>query len=98
MRLLVPIRHGIIKRYFDKYKMQKKKREEIIAACEESENQIREVLGDKEYVHFTEAIPEIGQFLKEISKKETIKVEEKQAREGTKIAKLVNMDSFKWFI
>jgi len=50
--LIVPIRLGIIKRYFDKYKYQKKKRDEIIAALEESEEQIREVLGDKEYVHY----------------------------------------------
>lgn len=37
VKMLVPIRLGIIKRYFDKYKLQKKKREEILAACAESE-------------------------------------------------------------
>lgn len=48
----------MIKRYFDKFKMQKKSREEILAAAEDSEDFIRKMMG-KEYVHFTEAIPEI---------------------------------------
>jgi ribosome-binding factor A len=94
MRLIVPIRLGIIKRYFDKYKYQKKKRDEIIAALEESEEQIREVLGDKEYVHYSEAIPEIGQFLNEVREKEARLLEEKQKKEGTKIAEFVDLKSF----
>jgi len=32
---------------------------------------MEQILGD-DYVHFTEAIPEIGEFLNELSKKEAI--------------------------
>jgi len=42
--------------------MQKKSREEILAAAEDSEDFIKRMMG-KEYVHFAEAIPEIKQFL-----------------------------------
>jgi len=45
--------------------MQKRSREEILTAAEESEDFIRKMMG-KEYVHFTEAIPEIKQFLLEL--------------------------------
>lgn len=91
----MPIRNGIIKRYFDKYKLQKKKREEILAAVSESEAQMEQILGD-EYVHFTEAIPEIGQFLSELATKEAVQLEAKQKREGTKIAEMVNLKTFIW--
>lgn len=89
----MPIRNGIIKRYFDKYKLQKKKREEILAAVSESEAQMEQILGD-EYVHFTEAIPEIGQFLSELATKEAVQLEAKQKREGTTIAEMVNLKTF----
>ena len=59
---MIPIRLGTIKRYFDKFKMQKKSREEILAAAEDSEDFIKRMMG-KEYFHFTEVIPEIKQFL-----------------------------------
>lgn len=65
LKQLIPIRNATIKRYFDKYKLQKKKREEIFAAVEASEDFIKGVLGD-EYVHYTEAIPEIGEFIREL--------------------------------
>jgi|LauGreDrversion4_2_1035121.scaffolds.fasta_scaffold481660_1 hypothetical protein len=42
--------------------MQKRKREEILAAAEESESFIKGMLG-REYVHFTDAVPEIKEFL-----------------------------------
>lgn len=59
MRRLVPIRLGIIKRYFDKYKFQKNKRQEILEAIEESEQQLEEILGE-EHVPFAKACPEVG--------------------------------------
>lgn len=93
MRALIPMRHGVIKRYFDKYKMQKSKRTEILAAAEESEAFIKNIMG-KEYVHFVDAIPEIKEFMQEHEKKESVKLEDKQSREGTKIAKLVDLKSF----
>ena len=64
--------------------MQKKSREEILAAAEESEDFIRRMMG-KEYVHFTEAIPEIKQFLIELEKKESQIMEDKAAKMGAKI-------------
>jgi hypothetical protein len=74
MRILIPMRHNVIKRYFEKYKMQKKKREDILKSVEESELFIKTLMGS-EYVHFSEAIPEIKEFLMEHEKKETLKLE-----------------------
>jgi hypothetical protein len=34
----MPIRHGVIRRYFDKFKYQKKKREMLFKLLEESES------------------------------------------------------------
>jgi glycerol-3-phosphate O-acyltransferase len=82
----------VIKRYFDKFKMQKKSREEILAAAEDSEDFVKRMMG-KEYVHFTEAIPEIKQFLIELEKKESEKKEEKAAKMGAKLGQLVNVQS-----
>ena len=70
LKNLIPIRNSVIKRYFDKFKMQKRRREEILAAAEESESFIKGMLG-REYVHFTDAIPEIKQFVLELEKKES---------------------------
>jgi glycerol-3-phosphate O-acyltransferase len=72
--------------------MQKKSREEILAAAEDSEDFIKRMMG-KEYVHFTEAIPEIKQFLIELEKKESEKKEEKAAKMGAKLGQLVNVQS-----
>ena len=44
LEALVPIRIGIIKRYWEKNKMQKRKRDEILAAAEESEAFMKEIL------------------------------------------------------
>ena len=66
-----PIRHGVIKRYFDKYKYQKKKRDEILAAVETSEAYSKEVLGP-DYVHFRVALPYIDLFLAELEAKEKL--------------------------
>lgn len=37
LKALMPMRNGIIRRYFEKYKYQKKKRESILASALESE-------------------------------------------------------------
>jgi len=93
VRQLLPIRNATLKRYFDKFKMQKKKRDEFMEAALESEKEIELVMGD-DYVHFMDVYPEIRQFMEEHESKEAIKLEAKQAREGTKIANLVDLKSF----
>ena len=65
MRVLIPVRHATIKRFFDKYKYNRRARETILAEAEESEGFIKRLMGD-EYVHFIEAIPEIKEFLTEL--------------------------------
>jgi hypothetical protein len=45
LQLLVPIRLSTIRRYFNKYKYQKGKREEILAAVEATEPVLKEGLG-----------------------------------------------------
>jgi len=72
--------------------MQKKSREEILAAAEASEDFIKTMMG-KEYVHFTEGIPEIKQFLLELEKKESQKNEEKAAKIGAKLGQIVDVQS-----
>jgi len=47
LKALIPMRNGIIRRYFEKYKYQKKKREAILAAALESEEFIAKLQGDK---------------------------------------------------
>ena len=46
LKALIPMRNGIIRRYFEKYKYQKKKREAILAAALESEEFIAKLQGD----------------------------------------------------
>jgi DNA-binding transcriptional regulator WhiA len=67
----MPIRHGVIRKYFDKFKYQKKKREMLFKLLEESESQAKEILKE-DYVHYLDAIPEINQFLVEIEAKEKL--------------------------
>lgn len=71
MRAIQPIRQAVILKYFRKYKWQKAKREEILAAIEHSEEYSKEILGD-EYVHFMDAIPEIKTFLAEMEVREKL--------------------------
>jgi hypothetical protein len=65
LKLLVPVRHATIKRYFDKFKMQKSKRDDIIAAVEATEPFFEKHLGP-DYEHYQDAIPEIRNFLDEL--------------------------------
>lgn len=78
MTALQPIRHGVIKKFFQRFKYQRKKREYLLQLIEESEEVTKEILGE-DYVHFIEAIPEIKQFLQEVKDKEiTTGVQEKK--------------------
>lgn len=73
MLALQPVRHAMFKKYFDKYKYQKKKRELLLEFIAESEEQAEEILSPSgEFVPFTEAIPEIKNFLAEIDAREKL--------------------------
>lgn len=75
-----PLRHGMIKRYFDKFKWQKKKRELLLEILKESEEQVAEILSPTgEFVPYQEAIPEIKQFLAEVEAREKISAEKREA-------------------
>ena len=72
MMQMQPVRHGVLKRYFDKYKYQKRKREDMLATFEQSEKFAKQVLGD-DYVHYLDAMPEMKQKLMEIEAKEKLR-------------------------
>jgi hypothetical protein len=78
MRNLLPLRRGIIRRYFHKFKYQKSKREEILAAAMETEPWLEEFMRD-EYVPLLDQMPEVKKFLHEIEKKEAQKLAEMTA-------------------
>jgi len=65
--VLQKMRHGVIKRYFDKYKYRKNHRNEIIQAAEETENAFRETLKE-DFVHLFDAYPEIREFLEQVNR------------------------------
>ena len=78
MLAIQPIRHGMIKKYFDKFKFQKKKRELLLQILEESEEHAAEILAPSgEFVPYYEAIPEIKSFLAEIEAKEKLVLAQK---------------------
>lgn len=63
----------MIKKYFDKFKYQRKKRELLFQLLEESEEHAAEILSPSgEFVPYYEAIPEIKTFLAEIEAKEKL--------------------------
>lgn len=71
MLQIQPIRHGVIRKYFQKFKWQRKKRELLFQILEESEEQVAEILGPtNEFVPYMEAIPEIRTFLAEVESRE----------------------------
>ena len=72
MKKLQTLRHGVIKRYFDKFKYKKNHRNEILQAAEASEDFLVEVLRD-EYVHYLDGVPEIREFLEQVRRDELIK-------------------------
>lgn len=79
MRMMQPIRHGLIRRFLDKVKWQKRKRENLLAHIETTENVPKEILGE-EYVHFLDAMPDYKLFLEEVRVKEAIRAKEKEER------------------
>jgi large subunit ribosomal protein L28 len=73
MLAIQPLRHGMIKRYFDKFKWQKKKRDLLLEIVDESEEQAADILGPSgEFVPYREAIPEIKTFLAEVEAREKL--------------------------
>ena len=68
-----PVRHGLFKKYFDKFKFNKKKREMLLQFIKDSEEQVEDILGPSgEFVTFTDAIPEIKTFLAEVEAREKL--------------------------
>ena len=67
MQQLCKVRHGIIKRYFDKHKYKRSYRNEIIEVAEQTELEIAEIMGDK-HVHFMDVYPEIREFMDQANK------------------------------
>lgn len=80
MKLMQPIRHGIIRRYLEKYKWQKKKREDILRSVEATEESPKEILGE-DYIHFLDAMPDIKQFLAELEEKDRLNAMNKKPEE-----------------
>jgi hypothetical protein len=73
MLAMQPVRHGLFKKYFDKYKFNKKKREMLLQYIKDSEEQVEDILAPSgEFVPFTEAIPEIKTFLAEVEAREKL--------------------------
>jgi|LauGreDrversion4_2_1035121.scaffolds.fasta_scaffold395686_3 hypothetical protein len=73
MLAIQPIRHSTIKKYFDKFKYQRKKRELLLELLKESEEQAEQILGPTgEFVPYLDALPEIKTFLAEIEAKEKL--------------------------
>lgn len=59
----------MIRRYFNKYKWQRKKRDEILAMAEDAEEFTKEVLRE-DYVHFLDAMPDVKEFLEKMKQKD----------------------------
>lgn len=79
MKTIQPLRHGVIKKFFNKFKYSKRNRELLFKVIEASEEQAKDILAD-EYVHFMDAIPEIRQFLAELEAKELLMTPEERAK------------------
>jgi hypothetical protein len=89
-----PIRHGVIKRYYDKVKYMKAKREELLALVEDSDEAFKAVLGD-DYVKFTDAFPGVNEFLAELEVKERhypIKIDSQKDIMGDEEEKEVDLE------
>lgn len=80
---LCKLRHGVIKRYFEKNKYKRTNRNEIIQAAEESEEAIKAILG-KRHVHFMDANPEIREFMAQVNKDQEVKEDDKVQKRGMK--------------
>ncbi len=60
---LQPVRNGVIKRYFDKFKYRKLDRDALMELVAETDEPFAKILGE-EYLHFTDAFPETKDFIK----------------------------------
>ncbi len=83
MKTLAKLRHGVIKRYFEKHKYRRNHRNEIIEAAEETEEAMQEIMRDQ-HVHFLDANPEIREFMEQVNKDESVKVEAVEEKTGRK--------------
>lgn len=76
MLAIQPLRHGVFKKFFNRFKYNKQKRELLLKTIEESEEYVADILAPSgEYVHFLDAIPEMKTFLAEIEAKEKLELE-----------------------
>lgn len=71
MRMMQPIRHGLIAKALQKVKYQRRKRENLLAHIETTEEAPKEILRE-EYIHFLDAIPDFKEFLAKIRAEEAI--------------------------
>ena len=62
IRKLQPMRIGVMKRYWDKFKYNKKRREHMIELFDSADEQVAFYMGD-EYVDWRDSIPGTRQFL-----------------------------------
>lgn len=83
VKILQKMRHGVIKRYFDKFKYKKNHRNDIIAQAEETEESMREILRE-DHVHFLDANPEMREFLEQVNKDQAAKIEQEVVKTGRK--------------
>lgn len=81
------VRHGVIKRYFEKYKYKKHFRNDIIEAAEETEDVLQEVLGE-DHVHFLDANPEIKEFMEQVNKDLALRDQAALEKKGKQIGDL----------
>ena len=68
IRKLQPMRIGVFKRYWDKFKFNKTRRQYLIELFDETDKQIEFYLGD-EYKNWRDELPGTRQFLKELETK-----------------------------
>ena len=68
IRKLQPMRIGVFKRYWDKFRFNKTRRQYLIEMFDETDKQIEFYLGD-EYKNWRDEIPGTRQFLKELESK-----------------------------
>lgn len=78
---IMPVRHSWIKSYFVKYRTQQKKVQYILEQADSSEEWIRNVIGEEEYVHYSVGVPEIGEWMKEQKEREENVLKEKEEQE-----------------
>lgn len=94
LKQLQKLRHGVIKRYFDKFKYKRAHRNEIIESAEESELVFEQVMGP-DHVHFMDAHPDIRKFMDNVNRDQTKKEEAVVEKRGRKIGDLPDIERLK---